>query len=309
MVNAAGNVAVDARDNALALGVAGGAALTRNTGYGLSGVVNVVTRDTEASISADPNAPAGSPVNAALTAGGNVSVDAQNSGQLVAAALAGAVATDALPDGSDPISNPTPSLQQRLALINLPALGIASGSAASGFGLAGDATANVVVDTTRAFIDALDGNLVAQGSTSVQSTNSTELLSLAGAGAFVNAGSSSNTGIGGSFSGNALTGDTEAYIAGGLSLSASTLSVSAARSGFVASLTAGAAAAPEGSGNAVAGSVSVNVVLPTTLAYLHGPTVNLTGSADVTATVTSQIWAIGGAVGYGSKGATASRWR
>ena len=79
--------------------------------------------------------------------------------------------------------------------------------------------------------------------------------------------------------------------------------MTATHSGVIGSLTAGAAGAAAGAqGNAGAGSVSVNLVLPDTEAYVEGATVLLTGDSNVLANDDTQIIAIAGALGFGGKG-------
>ncbi len=299
VIDADGNVTVVASDDALSLNVTGDAVESRQAGAGVSVGVNVVIRDTEGSISPNSADAPNSPEPANLTAGGNVDVSASNLGEIIAAGLSGAVVSDSLPNGTDPMSATIPNIKQSFELFNLP--GVANSvDFDSDFGLAGDATANVALDTAKAFIDAPFGNVTAGGDLDVESNNDSLLISVAGAGVLVAGGGENSTGIGGSLSANVATGLTEAFIAGGVNTQAASLIVSATRGGVMISVTAAAAASPEDNG--IAGSVSVNVALETTEAYLSSGSVTLTGDASVTAQDTAQVWAIGGAVGYGSNG-------
>jgi hypothetical protein len=290
-VQAARDVAIGAVDDAFDLNVTGGLAEARNEGFGVSAGINVVVRDTEASISpADPSQ--AGPAN--VLVGGALDIDAQNTGYILVASLAGAVSSNDVPQApstDQPPTNPIESvvggeatlasyLKEKFDLVQLMKDFVSlapSDDPSSGIDVAGDAAVNTVADTTKADIDAPAGGTIAVGGDlAVQATNDTGLLSLAGAAVWADGGSSpafestNDVGIGGSFSADVILGDTEAYVRGAttatLLLGAASLTVSARRGGFIGSLTAGGSAAPEENGTAVAGSVSVDVILPTTLA-------------------------------------------
>ncbi len=139
-------------------------------------------------------------------------------------------------------------------------------------------------------------------STDIEAANETTVVSVAGglAASFTSKGS--NLGLAGAFSYNELEDKTYAYLSGA-TLTTSQLDVTATHAGIIGSLTAGAAGAAAGAqGNGAAGSVSVNIVLPDTEAYVKNANVHLSGDSNVLANDDTQIWAIAGAIGFGGKG-------
>ncbi len=306
-----GDATVNASDFTFALNIGGDVVEGRQTGAGISSAINVVSRDTEASISPTSVVPPGTTPTAAIEMGGNLQVEAENSGPILAIGLSGAYVSNSLPTGADADSdgqNAT-NLKQSFSIFNLPGVpGLAKNvQPNSGFGLAGDAVANVVVDTTEAYIDIPSGTVAVTGSTTIEASNPTDLISIAGAGALVT-NAKSDAGIGGSFASDVLNGGTDAYLEGAGLLRSSSLDIDSDRSGIIVSLTAAAGASPE-AGSGIAGDVSVNVVLQTTTAYVSDTTIDLVGTASatvgtasVTAEDTAEIWAVGGALGYGSSG-------
>ena len=142
-------------------------------------------------------------------------------------------------------------------------------------------------------------------STAIEAAAETVVVSLAGGFAFSFTSNKSNLGVAGAFSYNEIHDTTYAYLSGA-SLTTSQLDVTATHSGIIVSLTAGAAGAPLASTGAgaggVAGSVSVDVVLPDTEAYVEDATVNLIGDSNVVAQDQTQIWSIAGALGFGGEG-------
>ncbi len=76
------NAVVSAKDDSLDVNLAGGFGVSGSTGIGASVAYNHIMRDTEAAM------------NGNLTAGGNVEVSAKNTGEIIAASMAGAVAYD-----------------------------------------------------------------------------------------------------------------------------------------------------------------------------------------------------------------------
>ena len=142
-------------------------------------------------------------------------------------------------------------------------------------------------------------------STAIEAAAQTVIVSLAGGFAFSFTSSKSNLGVAGAFSYNEINDTTYAYLSGA-TLTTSQLDVTATHSGIIVSLTAGAAGAPLAStgpeAGGVAGSVSVDVVLPDTEAYVQDATVNLIGDSNVVAQDQTQIWSIAGALGFGGEG-------
>jgi hypothetical protein len=322
-INAHGPVDVNAEDDSIEINIGGDVGVSGNTAIGVSVAANVVSRDTEAWIGPAPGAaPATGPAPGTLSTLGSLTVNAYNTGYLANAALAGSAATGE--SGSTPPPSTTPdqeanyklTLDQNLdlkivaeAVQGTSSFGPKSSEADSGLGVAGDGSLNIALDTTKSYIqdagspaDPTTGataNPVTAGAVTVSSDDDTILLSVSGA-VSVQLGDSGNS-LAGSFSANAITADTEAYL-DDVTLDASSLSISASRGGFVGSFTAAGTGTSADEGIAVAGDVSVNVILPTTNAYVLDSDLTLKGDSTVSATDTAQIYAIAGAVAYGDGG-------
>src|SRR5208337_95697 len=115
---------------------------------------------------------------------------------------------------------------------------------------------------------------------------------------------SSNNAIAGALSTDDIIDTTKAYLEKA-TVTTADLDVTADHGGYIGSLTAGAAGAAggRGSNNAVAGSVSVDVDLPDTEAYVQDATLTLGGDSSVKANEAAEIAAIAGSGAYGgSKG-------
>ena len=141
----------------------------------------------------------------------------------------------------------------------------------------------------------------------VNAADQTVVVSIAGAFAIAITTGSSNTGVAGSFSTDDLIATTKAYIndpstTTPLNITTTLLDVTAVHGGYIGSLTAGAGGASGVMGTAVAGSVSVDLVLPDTEAYISGANVTLAGDSNVTATESAVIAAIAGSAALGGKG-------
>ena len=121
---------------------------------------------------------------------------------------------------------------------------------------------------------------------------------------------SSNKAIAGALSTDDIIDTTKAYLENA-NVTTADLDVAADHGGYIGSLTAGAAGAaaasalgsPGGSSTAVAGSVSIDVDLPDTEAYVQDATLTLGGDSWIQAIEAAEIAAIAGSGAYGgSKG-------
>ena len=119
---------------------------------------------------------------------------------------------------------------------------------------------------------------------------------------------SSNTAVAGALSINTITDKTKAYLEN-TTVTTGQIAVTANHGGYIGSLTAGAAKAtsgsnfgPGGSSTAVAGSVSLDIDLPDTEAYVQDAKLTLAGDSWITATESAEIAAIAGSVAYGGDG-------
>ena len=140
---------------------------------------------------------------------------------------------------------------------------------------------------------------------SVNAAEQTIVVSVAGAYASAapspQDSNSTQLGVAGSLSTDDLIATTKAYIDGS-SINTGELDVTADHGGFIGSLTAGAAGATGKQGTAVAGSISVDLVLPDTEAYVANASVSLQGDSNIQATDRSEIWSIAGSGALGGKG-------
>ncbi len=116
---------------------------------------------------------------------------------------------------------------------------------------------------------------------------------------------SGNTAVAGALSTDDIIAKTKAYLENA-TVTTAQLAVTADHGGYVGSLTAGASkatsavpAGASGSNTAVAGSLSIDVDLPDTEAYVQDAKLTLAGDSWITAQETAEIAAIAGAVAYG----------
>src|SRR5208282_5109710 len=147
---------------------------------------------------------------------------------------------------------------------------------------------------------------------SIHAATRTIVVSVAGGVAMSNqqiGSTSSSNAIAGALSTDDVIDTTKAYLENA-TVTTADLDVTADHGGYIGSLTAGAAGASgsqvfleSGSSNAVAGSVSIDVDLPDTEAYVQNATLNLGGDSWITANEAAEIVAIAGSGAYGgSKG-------
>ncbi len=249
----------------------------------------------------------------------------------------GASGTQSLTTGSTTLTfDPTSDIVSTLLNFNLgqgQSLGLATGepveyqtSGNAIGGLTKKTTYYAIVETTGqieladSYADAVAGNALTLSTANgvsaqvlvpvtfaVNAADQTVVVSIAGAFAASITTGSSNTGVAGSFSTDDLIATTKAYIADPvtttpLNITTGLLDVTATHGGYIGSLTAGAGGASGVMGTAVAGSVSVDLVLPDTEAYISGATINLSGDSNITATESAVIAAVAGSAALGGKG-------
>ena len=298
---------VGARDKSVLVSVAGGLATSERIGAGVGIAVNVLDRKTQAVIGAIDSE---TRKTGQIDIGGEVVVDASNTGVLVAAGIAGAFVS---PGASAPTTggSGTSTTGQSGTQSASTAATTASSAAPTGndsgqfsLALSGSVALNEVVeDSAIAAIDQLrrtDGgkNIRADGVT-VTAAGDTRIGSFSGAVA-VNTSVASPTSVGaaGAFSQNTLLGVTRAFISGS-EIQTGALTVDAKRTGVIVALSAGVGLATGASGVGVGGSVGVNVLNSTTEAYLSGVGALLAGDSRVKARDEALIITLGGAVGFG----------
>ena len=184
--------------------------------------------------------------------------------------------------------------------------GSTGGGSKSAVGISGSAGVNLLFDNADAYVRDTGAFDVTGGGLSINATNGTTTVNLAGSVAYAGSGSggsSSATAIGGAAAINILSGQTDAFIDGAASLALGSLSIDAKLTGWTVSIAAGFSGASGKDGVAVAGSAGVNVITYTTEATLEnisGAT-NIGGAATLDADDESNLVSIGGSGGFGGK--------
>ena len=262
---------VQAHDGLWLFNLAGGITSAANSGIGASAGWDTITRDTEAFVG-DRNTDAGTKdVVATLDSGGNVIVDAKDTGNLVALSLAAEKTS----------SN---SGQQ---------------SGSFGLGISGDLSYNSVTDTTLAYVH--DATVTHAAALSVNAANPTLFVAVSGSVALVTASGGSSLGIAGSYDQNTLDGSaTKAFLDNASLTLTGDCTIDATTNGQIYAIAATVATAPK-SGIAVAGQVSVNTITTTTSAGASDGSSITGGQVSVTATDHESIVAVAGALAFGGK--------
>jgi hypothetical protein len=310
---------ISAIDDLTRIGVDGGVAKSQSVGVGISLGVNMISRDTEAYIGEgyDKNGNLLPPgvSGTLITAAGPIAIDATTTGDLWSAAIAGAVATpsNSMTPSDTLLAQNAPTKAQQLLGISSggsdPAqtqlgagsnLGSGAGKAQASLSAAGAATINIVnQENTRAFINDT-GDITTGQELAIEANADSSTWALAGSVAVNTSTAASSTGLAGAIGVNIMNHDNEAFINWTL-VQADSVVVSAEQSGGIRSLAAGASGVTNDDGTSVAGSVSVNVVLGSVIAYVDSASLYLSSDSSVTAEDSSDIWAIGGAAAYGGQ--------
>ncbi|MCY7332058.1 MAG: hypothetical protein LH649_05235 [Pseudanabaena sp. CAN_BIN31] len=325
-----GSVDVEAKDDTTQVTLVGAVQTAESTGVGVSiGAFNV-SRDTQAFIGneiTDTSSAAGIK-NTKITSVGDVKVKATNAGGVGTLTVAGAVVTNTLLNGvnskqaevtgilgalsakAQPLTqndtkqqSDNKALSQKLTSVTQKATEASEGA---GLGIAGALSVNVVQTKTKAYINDNSTITISNGKLDLESTDSNIIVTIAGALAMVTKPKAKDaTGIAGGFSANVVSSDTKSFVKGGAVVVADELKISATQKGFISSITGGVATANSNGGaggNAYAGSISANIILSETEAFVSGSTFTLANGASITAQDLGQIWSVAGAVGYGGKG-------
>jgi len=298
LVDSAGDIAISATDDLVRISVTGGLVAGASIGIGVSVSVNFVDRDTQAFIGTSYDLAPGT-AGTDIYAGGQITISSTSTGRLWTGALA-AVVSGSPPSekevaDNDRVKNAPSKAQKVLGESGDPS----KEKIKIGVGVAGDVSVNVIVEDTYAYINDT-GLIQTDGALTLSSVSDSEIWSLAGAVAIVLKGEQTSVGIAGSLSANVLTSKTVAFIAGA-TVQAGSVTIEARREGGIRSLTAAGSGAPLKEGIAVAGSISVNVVLDDVEAYMSGVDATVDGNCSITATNEVFIVAVGGAVGFGGR--------
>ncbi len=169
--------------------------------------------------------------------------------------------------------------------------------------VAGDVVVDYVDDTTLAAINepaSTTPTITSADLLTVKATNDSQDVSVTGSAAS-DTQTVKSTGFAGSLGVNAVISTTKAFISGGF-IQADQLAMDSDRGGFIGAITAGGSGAPKATGTAIAGSVSINILLPNTDAYVTNSTLDLADDSHVSAADSSLIWSVAGAGAYGGAG-------
>ncbi len=295
-----GAVTVSATDTMIVLSIAGGVAKSTHEGFGFTLAVNNIDRTTLALLGSNPLTNGGATPRAGEFNVASLDVEAMETGIVLGVTFAAASSTAAPPAPPSELSvDPVASVDNLDSFRGRSSAVVAAPAGKSGVGAAGAVSVIVMQSNTQAVIDDT-GTFAVGGQVTVKATSNTIVDSIAGALGQSEQKTGGNTGFGGAFAVNVLSIVTYAYIYEA-NITADALTVSAVDADGIGSFTAGGAGASPGVGSstAVAGSVSFNLVLPDTEAYLSNTTIALVGDSSVSAQDDSLIWSIAGAVALG----------
>ncbi|MGB6295658.1 MAG: DUF4347 domain-containing protein [Rivularia sp. (in: cyanobacteria)] len=270
---------------------AGGVAVGKNLGFGITVAINDIDRSTDAIIgdydpSKDKNNQATPLENTYIYVTDGVTVDAVSDGWLGAFSVAAAVA------------DATPKQPKKTKEGDISETSEATGKQSkptSAIGVSGDVSYNQVDDKVRAIV--WDAGLLEASTIALSALNETDLYSVAGAVAFAKGGQGKTSfGLAGAASWNEMLGEAKAYIKGQgankqLKLNADQLTLDAKQKGEIFAITAGGSGAfANGAGNNVslAGSFSYNEIENTTESYLDGVNTTISNSAKSVLNITPQ---------------------
>ena len=292
-IDAAGNVTVEATSDFFGVNVGG--AITRGEKFamGLSGAYNNVDNITKAFIGNNVTSSTYT-ADGHVTAGGDVTVNAQSSENLWSFTVAGSSA-----GGKD---KTTPGWQPRAWWVATPyAKKPESGKVKSnsGVSVSGAAAVNIITDETWAYISDI-ARVDVTGTVTVSADNSA--LVVAGTGGFGLTTSAKGGGLAGGFAWNDLSRVTKAYTQD-TTINAADLIVMASSDDMIISITAGASGSkPSGKTVNLAGSANLALVDNETVAAV-GDDTTVTASDDVEVKATTETSAIGvaGGIAVGGK--------
>jgi hypothetical protein len=250
-----------------------------------------------------------------ISVGGNVNVSATQEGGAFSFSLAAAVVSKSEdPEEGGTESKPTPAAQSQddpLDGISLPTLfGEISGEgggqsetqqAKTGIAISGDISIDVIFSDTEALING--SGTIHAANVSLYAKDSTYYVTVSGSAAIALSGSNTSMGIAGSVSWNWLQGKVIAEIYDTDIVASGAITLNAERDGVLVAVTAGGAGAPRDKGIAIAGSVSVNIVLDTVEALIKDSNLTATSSLTNTLNATNNaiLVVVAGAVSYGGK--------
>ena len=291
-----GAVSILAGSNMFAISASGDVSSGKGIGIGVTVVNNNILRSTKAVVGALDLANPGA--STSVTSTGPLRLESISDGTIFALGVA------ALEVANSPADAPAPNQMKALSILG----GVADAiPAKTAVGVAGAAAVNVVDDTTHAYFNAL-GSLggVSSGAVTVSARDSFDVIAITGAAAVMSAqASKSSTGLAGAFSINTVTMRTQALVIGPTVRGAS-FNLTASRSGLLITGAIGAAGSKANpavtTSDSGSGSVSVGVINSTTYAKLRNADATITGALTVSATDSTELYAVGGAVSIDPSG-------
>ena len=171
------------------------------------------------------------------------------------------------------------------------------GGGTYGVALSGSFAVNGVWDDTKAYI--ADSVITQSAGLEVKADQTTLIVAVSGAAA-LSRNQEGSYGIAGAVTVNIINNDTLAYVHNSNLVDVGVLTLKSESTGTIIGVAAGLSGSANGIG--IAGSVSVNVILGDTYAYLDaGSDVDNATSVSIHAKDTSSIIAVAGAIAYGGK--------
>ena len=283
------NVAAD--DDLLLIAVAGSAFKGQNLGIGVSALVNLVTRNTNAIIGTNLDDGSATATPSSWKVAGPVTVHATEDGDVINFALAGAVA-------SAPAPAPMVAGQAKPPAPSFGSWGVQ---------VSGDGSYTSATDNTKAYIN--DAGTFTTGALTIGATDKTVLVGFGGSYAIAclskesaNTDATDNIGIAGSYAEIDLAGATDAFIQEAQLTVLGALEVESERDNYLGTLTLSGAGTSINGSFEVAGAVALDYFSGDTEAYLSGVSGSVSGDLTVTATDNTIYVAIGGGVAVAGTG-------
>ncbi|WP_036477316.1 LamG-like jellyroll fold domain-containing protein [Myxosarcina sp. GI1] len=225
-----------------------------------------------------------------VNAVGAVTVSSENSGVVLGGAIAGTFASGSTEYASDPFAGSS-------QLKDYSSITGTSG----GLSVSGSAVINYIEDKTRAYVKGID-LYVPDNAVNITALSDNEIYAIGGAVAIAAAKGSSNTessyGIAGSFGFNLVTSETKAYVDNS-AINSGSLNITGTNENYHLGIAASGSGSFADKGVAFAGTLTDNDVTNDTYAYIANySNVNSSGDIIVTATDSSSILSVAGALQY-----------
>ncbi len=225
-----------------------------------------------------------------VNGGDTVTVNSENSGVVLGGAIAGSYASGQTQYASDPFAGSS----------QLKDYSLITGTS-GGLSVSGSAVINYIDDKARAYIKGVD-LYVPDHAVNITALNNNEIYAIGGAVAIAaslgSTNTQSSTGIAGSFELNFIESETKAYVANS-AIDSGSLNITATNDNYLLAIAASGSGSFSDSGVAFAGTLTINDVVNDTYAYIGSySNINTDGDTKVTATDSSSILSVAGALQY-----------